>query len=125
MNFFLADIDGNDVTAQRINDSTDTYMVIVNDMTKLTMETWNMLLPLMQQLDSAQADYFIVSSSDGSLVEGMKDASKLSFNYYTSDGEVLSKIINENTAIVVIQNGAVVKKYSQSNLREGSSSLIK
>jgi hypothetical protein len=122
--FFLADMDGNDVTTQRINDSITTYMVIVNDMTKLTMETWNVLLPLMQQLDSAQADYFVVSSSEGEMVQGMKDASKLSFNYHTSDGEVLSKIINENTGIVVIQKGAVAKKYSESNLPDGSNLLI-
>ncbi|MBC8046478.1 MAG: hypothetical protein H7Y00_06760, partial [Fimbriimonadaceae bacterium] len=92
------------------------YMVLVTDMTKVTQESYGALLPIMQKLDSAKAKWFVVSVSDLALVKQMADAAKINFLYYNSDGDILKQIMEENTGIVVLQKGVVVKKYREGQI---------
>ncbi len=114
--FFLMDMQNNDSTLALLSDTAPVYMIFVTDMTKIGMDQWNALLPLLQKLDAAKANYFVVSASEGKLVEGMKKASKLSWNYYNSDRDVMAKILKENTGIIVIHNGTVTNKYAEGAL---------
>ncbi|MBC8172458.1 MAG: DoxX family protein [Chitinophagales bacterium] len=122
--FFIIDAESNDFTQQLLADSVPVYMMIVNDMTKVTQESYGALLPLMQKLSETQTKWFVVSKSDLKLVGQMKDAAKLEFNYYNADGDVLSKIMEENTGIVVIENGVVAKKYREGKLPDPETLII-
>lgn len=114
--FFLMDADGNDATLTAINDSVPVYMFIVNDLTKLTQETYGKLLPLMQSLQSAGDKFIVVSNSDPELLQQMKTATALDYPFYNCDGEVLLKIVPENTGLLILSYGEVVAKYAESNL---------
>ena len=114
--FFLSDMSGKDTTVGLLNDTVPVYMVFVTDMTKIGMDQWKALLPVLQRLDAAHAKYFVVSASEGKLVEGMRKASLLNWSYYNSDRDVMMKIMPENTGIVVIDKGVVTHKYAEGNL---------
>lgn len=114
--FFMMDADGNDVTLQVLNDTVPVYMFVVNDLTKLTQEAFAVLLPLMQELAANGDKYFVVSNSAPELLQQMKDATKLDYSFYNCDGEVLSKIMEENTGIVVLSYGEVITKYREGEM---------
>lgn len=110
--FFMQDADGNDVASTLINDTSSIVMVIINDLgqEKLTGDKWKAILEVMKIIDSSGIQYFVVSSGTPKILELMKKASKLEFNYYVSDGEVLNKIVEENAGTVKIENGVVTEK---------------
>ena len=56
--FFLSDMSGKDTTVGLLNDTVPVYMVFVTDMTKIGMDQWKALLPVLQRLDAAHAKYF-------------------------------------------------------------------
>ncbi|MBP7400465.1 MAG: DoxX family membrane protein [Chitinophagales bacterium] len=116
--FFLMDADGNDVTLNVFSDSLPVYMFIVNDITKLSQDVFGKLLPLMQELAANGNKFFVVSQSDFALLQQMKEATKLDYTNLNCDGEVLMKIVPENTGLVILNYGEVVAKYAQSNLPE-------
>lgn len=111
--FFLMDANGNDLTFDMLAESGPHYMVIINDLTKLTSEVFGAIQPTLKWLDEQQAHYFVVSSSSFKVLQQMKDATKLNFSYFNSDGEVLTKIIESNTGLVVIRDGSVVQTYDE------------
>ncbi|MFN3939065.1 MAG: BT_3928 family protein [Chitinophagales bacterium] len=116
--FFMLDADGNDATLQVLNAAVPVYMFIVNDLTKLTQEAFGAMLPLMQELAANGEEYFVLSSSDPALLQQMKDATKLDYKFYNCDGEVLSKIVETNTGIVVLSYGEVITIYREGVMPE-------
>lgn len=113
--FFLQDMNGNDVASTLINDTTIVYMMIVNELgiDKLTMDKWQATLKVMNMLYAADVNYFVVSSGDPKVLSAMRTASKLNYYYYVSDKDVLLKIIKENAGLVIIKNGVVAMKYTE------------
>lgn len=91
-------------------------MFVVNDLTKLTQEAFGFILPLMQELADSGDTFFVLSNSDSALLQQMKDATKLNYQFYNCDGEVLSKIMEENTGIIVLSYGEVIAKYREGQL---------
>lgn len=118
--FVLADKDGNDFTQPILADSVPVYMLIFTDITKVTQESYGAMLPLMQQLQTAGAKWFVVSVSDAKLVEQMADAADIDFTFYNSDGDLLKQIMPENTGIIILKNGTVVKKYHEGQLPDAA-----
>ncbi|MBK6731727.1 MAG: hypothetical protein IPG60_12480 [Bacteroidetes bacterium] len=116
--FFLVDAEGNDVTLNVFSDSLPVYMFIVNDLTQLSQDVFGKLLPLMQELSANGNKFIVVSQSDFALLNQMKEATKLDYTNLNCDGEVLMKIVPENTGLVILNYGEVVAKYSQGNLPE-------
>ncbi len=116
--FFLMDSAGNDVTLQLISDTVPVYMFIVNDLTKLTEDVYEKILPLMQELAANGEKFVVVSQSDGALLQQMKEVTKLDYDYLNCDGEVLLKVVPENTGLVILHYGETVAKYSETNLPE-------
>ena len=110
--FFLQDSIGGDVTAVTLNDSSSINMVVINELgqDKLTGDTWNAILTEMKKMDSTGQKYFVVSSGSPDILVLMKKASGLNYSYFVCDKDVLHKIMKENTGIVSIEKGIVVKK---------------
>ncbi len=115
--FFMQDINGADASQTLITDSSVAYMMIINELgiDKLTMDKWNATLEIMKMLDAAHVNYFVVSSGDPKVLTAMRTASKLNYNYYVSDKDVLLKIIKENAGLVIIKNGVVMQKFSEAS----------
>ncbi|MFI5171848.1 MAG: BT_3928 family protein [Chitinophagales bacterium] len=110
--FFMVDSTGTDVTQLLINDSTSVTMVIMNELEqdKLTAEKWPVILAEMKRISESGAHFFVVSSGSFQILFYMKKATGLEFNYYTSDKDVLHKIMKENSGIIKIENGVVAVK---------------
>jgi uncharacterized membrane protein YphA (DoxX/SURF4 family) len=125
--FFLQDTTGTDVTTAVINDTSAVCMIILNELTsdKLTADKWKAILPVMQNIQSAGGSFFVVSSGSFDILKLMKKASGLEFNYYTSDRDVLYKLIPENTGVIYIKQGKVVAKYPDTALPADASFLNK
>ena len=79
----------------------------------------------MQNIQSAGGSFFVVSSGSFDILKLMKKASGLEFNYYTSDRDVLYKLIPENTGVIYIKQGKVVAKYPDTALPADASFLNK
>ena len=103
---------GGDVTAVTLNDSSSINMVVINELgqDKLTGDTWKAILTEMKKMDSTGQKYFVVSSGSPDILVLMKKASGLNYSYFVCDKDVLHKIMKENTGIVSIEKGIVVKK---------------
>lgn len=115
--FTLMDAEANDFTQQILsNDSATVYMLLFTDMTKVTQESYAAILPVMKKLDEVQANWFAVSVSDVKLVQQMAAASQLTFSQYNCDGDILRQIMEENTGVVVLQHGVVVKKFREGEI---------
>lgn len=116
--FFLQDSTGNDVTAMVINDTANICMVILNELTadKLTADKWKAILPVMKGIDSTGNKLFVVSSGSFNILKLMKKASGLEFDLYTSDKDVLYKIMEQNTGVIYIKQGKVVAKFPDDKL---------
>lgn len=125
--FFLQDSTGNDVTAMVINDTATICMVILNELTadKLTAEKWKAILPVMKGIDSTGNKLFVVSSGSFNILKLMKKASGLEFDLYTSDKDVLYKIMEQNTGVIYIKQGKVVAKFPDDKLPADFSFLNK
>ncbi len=125
--FFLQDSTGNDVTAMVINDTANICMVILNELTadKLTADKWKAILPVMKGIDSTGNKLFVVSSGSFNILKLMKKASGLEFDLYTSDKDVLYKIMEQNTGVIYIKQGIVVAKFPDDKLPADFSFLNK
>ncbi len=125
--FFLQDSTGNDVTAMVINDTANICMVILNELTadKLTADKWKAILPVMKGIDSTGNKLFVVSSGSFNILKLMKKASGLEFDLYTSDKDVLYKIMEQNTGVIYIKQGKVVAKFPDDKLPADFSFLNK
>ena len=125
--FFLQDSTGNDVTAMVINDTANICMVILNELTadKLTADKWKAILPVMKGIDSTGNKLFVVSSGSFNILKLMKKASGLEFDLYTSDKDVLYKIMEQNTGVIYIKQGKVVAKFPNDKLPADFSFLNK
>ena len=125
--FFLQDSTGNDVTAMVINDTANICMVILNELTadKLTADKWKVILPVMKGIDSTGNKLFVVSSGSFNILKLMKKASGLEFDLYTSDKDVLYKIMEQNTGVIYIKQGKVVAKFPDDKLPADFSFLNK
>ena len=125
--FFLQDSTGNDVTAMVINDTANICMVILNELTadKLTDDKWKAILPVMKGIDSTGNKLFVVSSGSFNILKLMKKASGLEFDLYTSDKDVLYKIMEQNTGVIYIKQGKVVAKFPDDKLPADFSFLNK
>ena len=125
--FFLVDSTGNDVTAMVINDTANICMVILNELTadKLTADKWKAILPVMKGIDSTGNKLFVVSSGSFNILKLMKKASGLEFDLYTSDKDVLYKIMEQNTGVIYIKQGKVVAKFPDDKLPADFSFLNK
>ena len=125
--FFLADSTGNDVTAMVINDTANICMVILNELTadKLTADKWKAILPVMKGIDSTGNKLFVVSSGSFNILKLMKKAAGLEFDLYTSDKDVLYKIMEQNTGVIYIKQGKVVAKFPDDKLPADFSFLNK
>lgn len=125
--FFLQDSTGNDVTAMVINDTATICMVILNELTadKLTADKWKAILPVMKGIDSTGNKLFVVSSGSFNILKLMKKASGLEFDLYTSDIDVLYKIMEQNTGVIYIKQGKVVAKFPDDKLPADFSFLNK
>ncbi len=123
--FFLQDSLSNDVTTAVINDTTNSVMIILNELSsdKLTAEKWKAILPVMKAIDSAGGDFFVVSSGSFQVLALMKKASGLSFNYYISDKDVLYKMMETNTGVIQIKQGVVANKFLDTALPADASFL--
>ena len=110
--FFLQDSIGEDVTAITLSDTSIINMVIINELAqdKLTGDIWNLILTEMKKMDSTGQKYFVVSSGSPDILVLMKKASRLNYNYFVCDKDVLHKIMKENTGIVTLEKGIVRKK---------------
>lgn len=115
-NFVLMDKDGNDFSQQILNDSLPVYIFISADMTKVTQESYQAMLPLMQKLEEKKALWIVVSISDLKLVQQMADAAKLPMRIYNTDSDLLSGIMPENTGLLILQHGVVQKKYHETSM---------
>lgn len=125
--FFLQDSTGNDVTAMVINDTANICMVILNELAadKLTADKWKAILPVMKGIDSTGNKLFVVSSGSFNILKLMKKASGLEFDLYTSDKDVLYKIMEQNTGVIYIKQGKVVAKFPDDKLPADFSFLNK
>ena len=125
--FFLQDSTGNDVTAMVISDTANICMVILNELTadKLTADKWKAILPVMKGIDSTGNKLFVVSSGSFNILKLMKKASGLEFDLYTSDKDVLYKIMEQNTGVIYIKQGKVVAKFPDDKLPADFSFLNK
>ena len=125
--FFLQDSTGNDVTAMVINDTANICMVILNELTadKLTADKWKAILPVMKGIDSTGNKLFVVSSGSFNILKLMKKASGLEFDLYTSDKDVLYKIMEQNAGVIYIKQGKVVAKFPDDKLPADFSFLNK
>ncbi|MEI2676239.1 MAG: BT_3928 family protein [Chitinophagaceae bacterium] len=125
--FFLQDSTGNDVTAMVINDTANICMVILNELTadKLTADKWKAILPVMKGINSTGNKLFVVSSGSFNILKLMKKASGLEFDLYTSDKDVLYKIMEQNTGVIYIKQGKVVAKFPDDKLPADFSFLNK
>lgn len=123
--FFLQDTVGNDLTTALINDTTNAVMFIINELSsdKLTMENWKSILAVMQMTNTAQKPFFVASSGSPEVLGMMKKASGLEFGYYVSDKDVLAKMMETNTGLIVIKNGKVTAKYADGKLPSDSNFL--
>ena len=90
-------------------------MVIIADMTQLTREVFASMQPVLQELENRQAHYFVVNGSSLGSLQQMQDATGLHFSFFNSDAEVLGKIVETNTGMVVVQDGRVVAVYDEAN----------
>jgi len=113
--FFLMDAAGNDLAYDMLAESGPHYMVIIADMTQLTREVFASMQPVLQELENRQAHYFVVSGSSLGSLQQMQDATGLHFSFFNSDAEVLGKIVETNTGMVVVQDGRVVAVYDEAN----------
>ena len=125
--FFLQDSTGNDVTAMVINDTANICMVILNELAadKLTADKWKAILPVMKGIDSTGNKLFVVSSGSFNILKLMKKASGLEFDLYTSDKDVLYKIMEQNAGVIYIKQGKVVAKFPDDKLPADFSFLNK
>ncbi len=125
--FFLKDSTVNDVTAMVINDTANICIVILNELTadKLTADKWKAILPVMKGIDSTGNKLFVVSSGSFNILKLMKKASGLEFDLYTSDKDVLYKIMEQNTGVIYIKQGKVVAKFPDDKLPADFSFLNK
>lgn len=123
--FFLQDVQGNDLTTTVINDTANVVMFVVNELgsDKLTWDTWNAVHAAMKIADSADADFFVVSSGSFDILNAMHTASGLTYPYYVSDKDVLGRIMEKNTGLIYIRNGKVVAKYAEGALPADASFL--
>ncbi|MFN0274449.1 MAG: BT_3928 family protein [Chitinophagales bacterium] len=123
--FTLLDENANDFTQPILgNDSVPVYMLLFTDMTKVTQDSYAALSPVMKNLEEAKANWFVVSVSDLELVQQMADAAKIPFRKYNSDGDILRQIMEENTGIVVLEKGIVVKKYREGQIPSAEEILV-
>lgn len=108
--FFMMDEQGDDKAASFIAESDTVFLVIINKLSGLTNSEYSMMDPLLQTLRKNGSYYAVLSSSSSGVVAEMSAVTGLGFQHFETDGEVLEKIVESNTGIIVLVGGRVAAK---------------
>jgi len=105
--FFLMDKDGNDQAPVLLSDSGRVHLISINRLLELTNEQYLTIEPILKALKESGANYFLMSSSNPTVMAEMSQVTGLGFAHYETDGEVLSNLFSHNLGYLILENGVV------------------
>lgn len=106
---FTIELDGADYTEDMLNEP-KLIMLISYDLTKAEHDGLNKLENFYQKATKKGYKVIGMTSSDNSIIDGIKTKYKLSFDYYFCDATTLKTIERANPSIVVLEKGTIVEK---------------
>ena len=106
---FTIELDGSDYTEDMLNEP-KLIMLISYDLTKAEHDGLSELEDFYQRATKKGYKVIGMTSSDQSIIDGIKAEYKLSFDYYFCDATTLKTIERANPSIVVLEKGTIVEK---------------
>lgn len=123
--FVITTLDGDDITDNILNDSSDIYLIIMYDLAKTDTTHMTELIQLYETKAAEGAKIYALTASYEAEINQFAKRTGAPFQFCMADPIMLKTVVRANPGIVVLRNGTVTDKFSHNSLSERLKKIAK
>ncbi len=115
-NFMLESTEGGDLTAQLLDHAQPVFLMVMPKVEKASLKSIQKFIAIQRMCIQNNYPFYGVTASLADAIYKFDVAHKASFEYLNADETLLKTIVRSNPALVVLNKGTVIAKYSSHTL---------
>ena len=116
--FFITDIDGNDITNEFLSNDTVAFVLLSYDLLNADEENIDKIVELHEIVSEMKLPFYILTSNKQDAISYWTELTGSDFEYIYGDITVIETIVRSNPGLVVLYKDKIIDKINVSDLPE-------
>jgi len=123
--FMIDDEAKNDFTEVIIDNPKFQYILVSYDLEKADKDVLKKIIPFYNECKRDSIGFAVLSGSDFSVINVLKNSNNLPYPFYTVDQTALKSVVRSNPGLVLLKDGVVVDKWHYNDFPTYFSCVVK